>query len=253
MDQSLLQKTATDVENVSSILKSIRTLKDAAGQLRAIVKHKFDEAVKSEDLASIERFFKIFPLLGMHEEGIQEFCIYLRTKIESTAEKNINSALNIPASDKRYNVAFADVLTLLFEGLARVVDVHQPLIETFYGPGHLLSAISILQKECDVQTKRILLEFNKIRQVDKKISQITELQRMTTSSFSKLDKIDPKDLDTLVGEIAIMHSRMELYIKFIRRKVTVRLVYLKVVVLYYFCCRMMLKLVLQMKQTNKKL
>lgn len=81
MDQSLLQKTATDVENVSSILRSIRTLKDAAEQLRAIVKHKFDDAVKSEDLASIERFFKIFPLLGMHEEGICEFCNYLRIKV----------------------------------------------------------------------------------------------------------------------------------------------------------------------------
>lgn len=90
MDQSLLQKTATDVENVSSILKSIRTLEDAAGQLRAIVKHKFDDAVKSEDLASIERFFKIFPLLGMHEEGIEEFCTYLRTKARDLEFKVFN-------------------------------------------------------------------------------------------------------------------------------------------------------------------
>lgn len=119
------------------------------------------------------------------------------------------------------------MLILLFEGLARVIDVHQPLIETYYGPGHLLSAISILQKECDIQTKRILLEFNKIRQVDKKVSQIMELQRMTTSSFSKLDKIDPKDIDILIGEIAIMHSRMELYIKFIRRKIMVDFYYLR--------------------------
>lgn len=83
MDQSLLQRTATDIENVSSILKSIRTLQDAANQLQAIVKHKFDDAVKSEDLVSIERFFKIFPLVGMHEEGIREFCSFLRTKVSN--------------------------------------------------------------------------------------------------------------------------------------------------------------------------
>lgn len=83
MDQSLLQRTATDIENVSSILKSIRTLQDAANQLQAIVKHKFDEAVKNEDLVSIERFFKIFPLVGMHEEGIREFCNFLRTKVSN--------------------------------------------------------------------------------------------------------------------------------------------------------------------------
>lgn len=143
-------------------------------------------------------------------------------QIAETAERNINSALKTPVADKRYNVIFADVLTLLFEGLARVVDVHQPLIETYYGPGRLLSAITILQKECDIQMKRVLLEFNKIRQVEKKISQITELMRMSsTSSFSKLEKIDPKDLDILIAEITMMHSRAELYIKFIRRKITV--------------------------------
>lgn len=81
MDQSLLQRTASDIENVSGILKSIRTLQDAASQLRAIVKHKFDDSVKSADLASIERFFKIFPLVGMHEEGITEFCNYLCSKV----------------------------------------------------------------------------------------------------------------------------------------------------------------------------
>lgn len=63
------------------MLKSVRTLQDAASQLQAIVEHKFNEAVKNEDLVSVERFFKIFPLLGMHEEGIKELCTYLRTKV----------------------------------------------------------------------------------------------------------------------------------------------------------------------------
>lgn len=69
MDQSLLKKTANDMNNMSNMLKSVRTLQEAAAQLRAIVAHKFNEAVESEDLGSVERFFKIFPLLGMHEEG----------------------------------------------------------------------------------------------------------------------------------------------------------------------------------------
>lgn len=81
MDQSLLQRTATDVENISSVLKAVRTLQDAASQLRTIVQHKFDEAVKMEDLGSVERFFKIFPLLGMHDEGITKFCNYLCGKV----------------------------------------------------------------------------------------------------------------------------------------------------------------------------
>lgn len=222
MDQSVLRKTADDMDNASNLLKSMRTLQDAASQLRAIVEHKFSEAVNQEDLGSIERFFKIFPLLGMHEEGIREFCMYLRTKVAAVAEKNIKTAITTPPSDKRYPVIYADGLTLLYEGLARVVDTHQPLIETYYGPGRLISAIMVLQKECDVQTKRILLEWTKMRQINKKIQVINDISRMSSSSsFSKIEKIDPKDLDILIGEITLMHFRTELYIRFIQRKVVV--------------------------------
>ncbi|XP_022912920.1 conserved oligomeric Golgi complex subunit 4 [Onthophagus taurus] len=221
IDQSLLKRTASDVEKVSGVLKSVRTLQDAASQLQAIIKHKFDDAVKSNDLHSIERFFKIFPLIGMHDEGIRDFCEYLSSKLEETAQKNLTTALNTPIADKRYNIIYADTLTLLYEGIARMINVHQPLIETYYGPGKLLSAVKILQKECDKQTKRIVGEFLKNRNVNKRISQITEISRMSSSSsFSKLEKIDPKDLDILIAEITIMHSRAELYINFIKGKVT---------------------------------
>ncbi|XP_044750706.1 conserved oligomeric Golgi complex subunit 4 [Coccinella septempunctata] len=220
MDQSLLQKTATDVENVSNTLKSVRTLQDATSQLRALVEHKFNEAVRTEDLVSIERFFKIFPLLGMHDTGITEFCTFLRGKVSTTAEKNLKTAITTPLSDKRHSVIFADTLTLLFEGLAKVVDVHQPLLETYYGPGRLYKAVNILQKECDSQVKRIFNEWMKSRQINKKIQQVTETSRIgSNSSFSKLERSDPKDLDMLIGEITLMHYRSELYIRFLQRKV----------------------------------
>ncbi|XP_045470942.1 conserved oligomeric Golgi complex subunit 4 isoform X2 [Harmonia axyridis] len=220
MDQSLLKKTATDVENVSNTLKSVRTLQDATSQLRALVEHKFNEAVRNEDLVSIERFFKIFPLLGMYETGITEFCTYLRGKVSITAEKNLKTAITTPLSDKRHPVIFADTLTLLFEGLAKVIDVHQPLLETYYGPGRLYNAVNILQKECDIQVKRIFNEWLKYRQINKKMQLITETSKMgPNSSFSKLERIDPKDLDILIGEITLMHYRSELYIRFIQRKV----------------------------------
>lgn len=82
MDQQLLERTAEDVSgDHTSISSSLVTLQQAAMELRAVVTHKFDEAVKSEDLASVERFFKIFPLLGMHLEGLKKFCSYLCTKV----------------------------------------------------------------------------------------------------------------------------------------------------------------------------
>jgi hypothetical protein len=35
--------------------------------------------------------------------------------------------------------------TLLIEGVARIVEIHQPLIETYYGPGRILTVLSLLQ------------------------------------------------------------------------------------------------------------
>jgi len=154
--------------------------------------------------------------------GIKSFCTFLRGKIALTADKNLKSAINTSLADKRYQIVYADTLVLLFEGLARVIDTHQPLLETYYGPGRLLSAVSILQKECDKQVKRVILEWGKTRHIQKKLQQISDSSRMTSSgSFSKLEKIDPKDLDILIGEITLMHFRCELYIKFLERKVLV--------------------------------
>ena len=47
---------------------------------------RFDEAVSGEDLASIERFFKIFPLINLHDVGLNKFTLYLRGKL-ATANK----------------------------------------------------------------------------------------------------------------------------------------------------------------------
>lgn len=144
-------------------------------------------------------------------------------QLQETSQKNLHTALSTNQSDKRFNVIYADTITLLFEGIARLIETHQPLIETYYGPGRLFTSIKILQKECDRQCKRIYAEFVKHRQVNKKINQISEIQRMSAStSFNKIEKIDPKELDTLISEITVMHARSELYIRFLRRRLSVR-------------------------------
>lgn len=78
MDEKLLQRTADDVsESITSVSQAFHTLTGATSQLRQIVSQKFDEAVAKDDLASVERFFKIFPLIGMHSEGIAKFGNYI--------------------------------------------------------------------------------------------------------------------------------------------------------------------------------
>ena len=51
------------------------------------------QAVHSGDAGSVERFFKIFPRLGLHEEGIIKFGKYLSAQISSTADANYKTSL----------------------------------------------------------------------------------------------------------------------------------------------------------------
>ena len=68
---------------VSSLENAIRTLHEAEGKVKVIISKRFDEAVECEDLASVERFFKIFPLINMHEEGLKKFTNYLCSKVNN--------------------------------------------------------------------------------------------------------------------------------------------------------------------------
>lgn len=74
MDQTLLQKTADDVSgSITSVSQAVNTLENAAEEIKKIVKVKLEKAINKKDVASVERFFKLFPLLGMHDEGIERF------------------------------------------------------------------------------------------------------------------------------------------------------------------------------------
>ena len=66
------------------------------------------------------------------------------------------------------------------------------------------------------QIKKIIAEFMKHRSIAKRVQTINDYLRKQGS-----DKADPKELDLLLGEITIMHARAELYIRFLRRRISV--------------------------------
>lgn len=66
------------------------------------------------------------------------------------------------------------------------------------------------------QVKKIIAEFMKHRSISKKVQIVNDHVRKPSS-----EKADPKEFDLLLGEITIMHSRAELYIRFLKRRVKV--------------------------------
>ena len=199
MDESLLRCTPGPSGSGVGLEGNIATLHDAEARLKGVVARRFDEAVKDEDLASIERFFKLFPLLGLHEEGLRNFTDYLSTKLSANSKKNLKQALDTPTGGARAKIILADTLTLLFEGVARIVEIHQPLIETYYGPGKVFTAIKTLQKECDVQAGAIFAEVRKRRGIRDKVGKLYT------------PAITAREVEGVLGELCLLQARVEMY------------------------------------------
>ncbi|XP_038610097.1 conserved oligomeric Golgi complex subunit 4 [Tachyglossus aculeatus] len=215
LDKSVIELSRQGKEG-SMIDANLKLLQEAEQRLKAIVTEKFATATKDGDLPQVERFFKIFPLLGLHEEGLSRFSEYLCKQVANKAEENLVLVLGTDMSDRRAAVIFADTLTLLFEGIARIVETHQPIVETYYGPGRLYTLIKHLQAECDQQVDKVVEEFIKQRDYHRQF-QLVQNSMMRSSAS---EKIEPRELDPILSEVTLMNARSELYLRFLKKRIS---------------------------------
>jgi hypothetical protein len=199
-----------------SLKHSYEVLRKATATLKEIIEREFDKAVAADDVASMERYFKLFPLINEHASGLTRFGKYLSLKIEKLGDDNFKILQAGGTDDKRRNVIYADTLTMLFEGVARIIELHQPLIDNFYGPDKLLNLIGLLQTECDEQAIRVINAFIQSRQFEMKTRQVDSIVRGTERGPGKIDALE---LDVLLSEVTLMHTRAELYWRFLKRRV----------------------------------
>uniref|UniRef100_A0A8C2ENB6 Conserved oligomeric Golgi complex subunit 4 n=1 Tax=Cyprinus carpio TaxID=7962 RepID=A0A8C2ENB6_CYPCA len=214
LDQSVIELSKQGGEG-SAVEASLALLQEAERNLKTLVTTRLEEAVATGDLPQVERFFKILPLLGLHEQGLACFAQYLCSQLASKAEENLLLAVGSDLGERRAPVIFADTLTLLLEGIARIVETHQPIVETYYGPGRLHTLLAHLQQECDKQAQKIVDKFIQQRDYNNKfqVIQSSMMRGMAT------EKIEPRDLDPVLCEVTLMNSRAELYFRFLRRRI----------------------------------
>lgn len=86
-DSLRLKSGATDINEKNYLDQSFNLLQESKTKLQQIVNEKYDQALKTNDVPQMERFFKIFPLIGQPENGIEKFSSYLCAQINQSAEK----------------------------------------------------------------------------------------------------------------------------------------------------------------------
>jgi hypothetical protein len=218
------------------------TLNAAAESLCGLFLREFEKAAQDGDGSRVTRFFKLFPLIGRTDVGLDAYGRYVCQGVASRARTNFNSA---PAAQRQEGYFYANVITKLFEHIAQIVDGHEPLVERHYGPGMMAKVVDRLQIEADVQGGIVLDTWHDERTIDRKLTEIksyafsflvqsflpsqkpaagtsrSQSPANVAGRMSEDEGVNMKEVDALLGESALMLGRWALYSRFISSKCAV--------------------------------
>ncbi|KAK3710968.1 Golgi transport complex subunit 4 [Vermiconidia calcicola] len=200
------------------------TLEVASEGLCGLFLREFEKAAREGDGGRVTRFFKLFPLIGRKEVGLD--------------------AYGRGQQQQGVGMFYAGALTKLFEHIAQIVDGHEPLVERHYGVGSMTKVVERIQMEADVQGGIILDTWAEERRVGRKLTDVKSYPfNFLVQSFLPSSKpsnttprsgspaparrseaedetVDMKEIDALLNESALMLGRWTLYTRFLASKTT---------------------------------
>ncbi|KAL8805992.1 MAG: hypothetical protein Q9182_001649 [Xanthomendoza sp. 2 TL-2023] len=217
------------------------TLDQAAESLQGLFLREFERAAKANNGSRVTRFFKLFPLIGKSDVGLDVYGRYVCQGVATRARSNLNAGTGSSQSTEGF--FYANALTKLFEHIAQIVEHHSGLVELHYGAGSMVRVIERLQIEADIQGGIIIDTWSDERRIDRKLTDIRSYAfnflvqsflpiqparsgtpraasptNRSTSRDSRVqseEAIDTKEIDTLLSEITTMAARWSLYRRFI--------------------------------------
>ena len=218
------------------------TIESAKESLCVLFLREFERAAEAGDGGKITRFFKLFPLIGREETGLDVYGRYVCQGVASRARANLKEGTK--GRDSKDGFFYANALTKLFEHIAQIVEGHGGLVERHYGLGKMVKVIERLQVEADVQGGIVLDTWGDERNVDRRLTDVKSypfsflvqsflpaqksLGTTRTSSpavgggtngrLSEDEGVDMKEVDGLLSEMAVMLGRWSLYSRFLGGK-----------------------------------
>ena len=214
LDERMIKDTVSGFSDVSTVDASFQSIREAETELKTLMQEKFEKALVDRDEKAVERYFKIFPFLFLHEEGLQKYSQFLRGKISFVTEGRFTDAVSSvsQSTTSKPGIGLAIPIISLFADIQHVVLDKKPTVDVLYGPGYLLYIILALQRECDVWVKRILSQQKQIRKIDLKLAAIHDNKTTGTQTHKK---VETKELDVILTELTTIISHAENYFAFI--------------------------------------
>ncbi|MCJ1397639.1 hypothetical protein MMC11_000835 [Xylographa trunciseda] len=222
------------------------TLEQAAESLCGLFLREFEKAAKEDNGIKVTRFFKLFPLIGKSEVGLDVYGRYVCQGVSSRARSNMNAGTG--GSQRKDGFFYANALTKLFEHIAQIIEHHGALVERHYGQGRMVRVIERLQVEADSQGGIVIDTWSDERNIDRKLTDIrsyaftflvqsflpaqntrptTSISRTSSPAMfdrtteihgEEHDGVDMKDVDAILNESAVMLGKWSLYSRFVANK-----------------------------------
>ncbi|GJJ12454.1 hypothetical protein Clacol_006696 [Clathrus columnatus] len=203
------------IPTAESPLSPVQTLQNAREHLLSVFRTEFQRATESKDAAAISRYFKLFPVIGWEEEGLEIYSSFVVHLVRA----------RVPASVKTSSpLYYITTITSLFEGVALIIDQHQPIVEKYYGNGKMIKVIAKLLEECDRVVRKLLIGWEEERAVKRKLTLASSstfafvaptIRKSTVPSQVPESNIDPREIDQILLEISGMASRWGLFRRFL--------------------------------------
>ena len=234
----------------SSIVPSVEvpdppgvTLENARESLCGLFLREFEKAASEGDGTKVTRFFKLFPLIGRTDVGLDVYGRYVCQGVAGTARATLKDGVG-SGQTRKEGYFYANALTKLFEHIAQIVDGHGGLVERHYGLGKMIRVIERLQMEADVQGGIILDSWSDERGIDRKLTDVKSYPfsflvqsflppppsrqgtprvaspavGISNSRNSEDEGVNMKEVDGLLSEIAVMLGRWSLFTRFLAGK-----------------------------------
>ncbi|ORX36086.1 COG4 transport protein-domain-containing protein [Kockovaella imperatae] len=137
-------------------------LEESRATLLQTFRSEFDAAAVRKDEQGVSRYFRLWPGIGAEKEGLEAYGDFVVGLVKA------RSSNPGKASNPLY---YLTSLTSLLESIAHIIDQHQPVVDKYYGQGHMRTVVGRLVAESDRVIRNLVEGWEEERRVGRLISE----------------------------------------------------------------------------------
>ncbi|CAD6209769.1 unnamed protein product [Miscanthus lutarioriparius] len=205
-----------------------RDLLDIKRRLEGLARRRLAAVVDAQDHPAVLRLVRLFPLLGLADEGLQVYVAYLKKVVALRARADFEhlaelTSVTQPTSERP---DFVGCLTRLFKDIVLAVEENDAVLRELRGDDGVAYAIIELQEECDSRGTQILCRYADYRKLARLASDINSYTKNLLSVMGSMASAaggnegpDPREIELYLEEILALTQLGEDYTEFMVNKI----------------------------------